>query len=228
MSDAVEEGCIATTFERKYYQRGPVFIKRSLRPREYRTGHRGIHIPPLGKQRLKNEAESLQFVRQHTDIPVPTVLCHFLDDDAFYIITEFVDGIIMAHLSDQQKPIVCEELERHIATLNTLRSSQLGGPSRIVVPPYRVLKLAESERWNLQPSASDDYPFCHNDLSQQNVIVDPKSLKIKAIIDWEYAGFFPSYFDYPFYNRLGPSSAINGETDDSLALLQFLRSQAST
>ncbi|KAJ2979561.1 hypothetical protein NQ176_g3179 [Zarea fungicola] len=175
-----------------------------------------------------NEAESLQFIRKHTDIPVPTVYCHFLDDDAYYIITEFVDGISMADLSEKQKPIVCEKLERHRAKLKNLRSSRLGGPSGIVIPPYRVLKLAEADRWVLQPSASDDYVFCHNDLSQQNVIVDPNSLKINAIIDWEYAGFFPPYFDWPFYNRLGPSSAINGETDDSLALLGFLRSQASS
>ncbi|XWW93050.1 hypothetical protein V2A60_000978 [Cordyceps javanica] len=131
----------------------------------------------------------------------------------------------MADLSEEQKPIVFEELERHRAKLRTLRSSRLGGPSGIVIPPYRVLKLAETTRWNLQPSATDDYVFCHNDLSQPNVIVDPKSLKIKAIIDWEYAGFFPPCFDYPFYHRLGPSTAINGETDDSFALLQFLRSQ---
>lgn len=175
-----------------------------------------------------NEAESLQFIRQRTDIPVPTVYCHFLDDDAYYLISEFVEGISMADLSDEQKPMVCEELARHTAKLSTLRSSRLGGPSGIVIPPYRVLKLAESDRWNLQPSASDEYVFCHNDLSQQNVIVDPESLKIKAIIDWEYAGFFPSYFEYPFYTRLGPSSAINGEADDSLALLQFLRSEATS
>ncbi|OAQ99266.1 hypothetical protein LLEC1_06058 [Akanthomyces lecanii] len=134
----------------------------------------------------------------------------------------------MSDLSEEQKPTVCEELERHRAKLKTLRSSRLGGPSGIAIPPYRVLKLAEAGRWDLQPAASDDYVFCHNDLSQQNVIVDPESLKIKAIIDWEYAGFFPPYFELPFYNRLGPSSAINGETDDSFALLQFLRSQASS
>ena len=34
-----------------------------------------------------------------------------------------------------------------------------------------------------------DLVFCHNDLSANNVIVDPKTLKIAAIIDWEYAGF---------------------------------------
>lgn len=51
------------------------------------------------------------------------------------------------------------------------------------------------------------------------------TLTLRAIIDWEYAGFFPARFDYPFYHRLGPSSAIHGEVDDSLELLQFLHSQ---
>lgn len=222
-----EDGCIATTAERKYYQRGQVFIKRSLRPREYMTGYRGLHIPLLGTERLMNEAEALQFVRQHTDIPVPTVYCHFLDDEAYYLITEYVDGINMADLTEEQKLVVSEELERHRAKLKTLRSSKLGGPSGIMVPPYRVLRLAETEKWDLRPAAGDDYVFCHNDLSQQNVIVDPKSLRINAIIDWEYAGFFPPDFDFPFYTRLGPSAAISGETDDSSDLLQFLRSQAS-
>lgn len=172
-----------------------------------------------------NEAESLRFIHQHTAIPVPKLYYGFLDDDAYYIVTEYVDGVSMADLSDEQKLIVCKELEHHQATLKTLRSSRLGGPSGIVIPPYRVLKLAETERWSLRPSATDDYVFCHNDLSQQNVIVDPDSSKIKAIIDWEYAGFFPPEFDYPFYTRLGPSAAINGETDDSSALLQFLRTE---
>jgi aminoglycoside phosphotransferase (APT) family kinase protein len=222
-----DEGCIATTFERKYYHREQVFIKRSLRPREFRTGYRGLHIPPFGIERLKNEAESLQFIRRHTDIPVPTLYCHFLDDGAYYLITEFVEGTSMADLPAEQKAIVCEELEKHREKLRTLKSNRIGGPSGIIIPPYRVLKHAETECWKLEPSSKSEYVFCHNDLSQQNVIVDRESLKIKAIIDWEYAGFFPPQFDYPFYERLGPSSAINGETDDSLALLDYLRSRAS-
>ncbi len=39
----------------------------------------------------------------------------------------------------------------------------------------------------------------------------------------EYAGFYPSSFEWPFYNRLGPSAAIKGETDDSFASLGFLK-----
>ncbi|KAG9254526.1 kinase-like domain-containing protein [Emericellopsis atlantica] len=221
-----EEGWIATTFERKYYHREQVFIKRSLRPNEYRTGFRGLHVPRLGKERLINEATSLRFIRQHTNIPVPTVYCHFEDDGAYDLITEYIEGVSMSELLEEQKALVREELENHLATLKTLKACRLGGPSGIVIPPYRVLQHTEMDHWRLRESRYEAYVFCHNDLSQQNVIVDPHTFEIRGIIDWEYAGFFPPGFEYPFYRRLGPSSAIDGEVDDSYDLLQFLHSEA--
>lgn len=223
--EADEEGHIATTFERKYYHREGVFIKRSLRPSEFRTGYRGLHVPRLGKERLRNEGESLQFVRQHTDVPVPIVHNHFEEDGAYYLITEYIEGVSMSELPEEKKAVVFEELESQLSKLKALKSCHIGGPSRIVIPPYRLLQCTETDHWNLRPSNWDEYVFCHNDLSQQNVIVDPNTLRIRAIIDWEYAGFFPPQFEYPFYMRLGPSSAINGEVDDSQELLRFLRSQ---
>jgi hypothetical protein len=50
--------------------------------------------------------------------------------------------------------------------------------------------------------------------------VDPETFT-KAILEWEYAGFFPEYFETPFYRRPGPSVAINGERDDVDDLLPF-------
>ena len=132
---AEEEGCFGITFERKYYQQEGAFIKRSLRPREFRTGYRGLHVPRVGKERLKNEAESLLFIREHTDIPVPTVYCHFEDDEAYYLIVEHVEGESMADLTEPQKAIVGEELKRHLATLRTLKSNRMGGPGGYIYPP---------------------------------------------------------------------------------------------
>ncbi|CRJ80257.1 hypothetical protein BN1708_000200 [Verticillium longisporum] len=165
-----DEGCFATTFERKYYSRNGAFVKRSLQPREFRTGYRGLHIPRLNKERLMNEAESLRFIRSHTDIPVPTVYCDFQDDEAYYLITEYVEGVGMSELAEDQKATVREEL-------------------------------------------------------QQNVVVNPETLRINAIVDWEYAGFFPPRFEWPFFNRLGPSVAIHDEIDDASSILEFLTSQ---
>ncbi|KAI0427138.1 kinase-like protein [Xylaria sp. FL1042] len=226
--EAREEGCFAITFERKYYHRGGSFIKRTLRPREFRTGSRGLHIPRLRKESIMNEAESLRYIRRHTNIPVPHVYCDFEDEDAYYLVTEYVEGVSMSRLTDDQKAVVCGEIQSHLTTLKTLTSNRLGGPSGIVIPPYRVLRRTELDHWHLKPSDQNEYVFCHNDLSQQNVIVDPDTLKINAIIDWEYAGFYPACFERPFYTRLGPSIAGIDEVDDSLELLEFLKSRSET
>lgn len=71
----------------------------------------------------------------------------------------------------------------------------------------------------------NDLVFCHNDLQASNVIVDPETLKIRAIIDWEYAGFYLPEFESPFYRRPGPSVALDGEVDDIEALLKVLAAE---
>ncbi|KND86416.1 hypothetical protein TOPH_08962 [Tolypocladium ophioglossoides CBS 100239] len=43
---------------------------------------------------------------------------------------------------------------------------------------------------------------------------DPSTLRIKAIIDWEFGGFWPEWFERPFWKRPGPSVALEGEEDD--------------
>lgn len=50
------------------------------------------------------------------------------------------------------------------------------------------------------------------------------TLQIRAIIDWEYAGFYPEFFDFPFFKRLGPSVALDDEVDDTEKLLEFFTS----
>ncbi len=45
--------------------------------------------------------------------------------------------------------------------------------------------------------------------------MDPKTLKIKAIIDWEFGGFWPEWFERPFWERSGASYALEGEEDDT-------------
>ncbi|KAI3317219.1 kinase-like protein [Xylariaceae sp. AK1471] len=224
--EAWEERCFAVTFERKYYHRGGSFIKRTLRPREFRTGYRGLHIPRFRNESVMNEAESLRYIRCQTNIPVLRVHCDFEDEDAYYLVTEYVEGVSMSRLTDDQKAVVCDELQGHLATLKTLTSNRLGGPSGIVIPPYRVLQHTEIDHWHLKPSDHNEYVFCHNDLSQHNIIVNPDTLKINAIIDWEYAGFYPARFEWPFYTRLGPSVAGIDEVDDSLELLEFLKSRS--
>src|SRR4051812_38759030 len=76
--------------------------------------------------------------------------------------------------------------------------------------------------WNMKPRDSEDLVFCHNDLSTHNVIVDPETLKIKAIIDWEYAGFYPAEFEGMFFRRPGASVALKGEVNDEKLLRSIM------
>lgn len=217
-----EEGCVAVSFERKYYRFGDTYMKRCLRPREFRTGYRGLHVPRVGKERLMNEAASLRYIREMTNIPVPKVCCAFEDDEAYYLITELIDGVNMSGLEEAQKETVIKEIKVHLQTLRNLKSGSVGGPSGIVIPPYRVTLKTENDKWELPVSQTQEYVFCHNDLSQHNILVDPTTLKITAIIDWEYSGFWPEYFEFPFYTRRGPSVAIKDEIDDTHHLVNFL------
>ena len=45
-------------------------------------------------------------------------------------------------------------------------------------------------------------------------IVDPDTLKINAIIEWEYGGFWPEWFEQPYWKRKGPGAPIGDEEDD--------------
>ncbi|KAH8590023.1 kinase-like domain-containing protein [Bisporella sp. PMI_857] len=218
-----EEGCFGSSFERKYYKKAGIFVRRSLRESEYRTGINGLYVPKLPKERLRNEAESLIFVRESTNVPVPQLYHHFEHDGAYYIAMEYVKGVCMSKLSEDQKRLVGKEIEIHLSTMHNLKSNKIGGPSGIIIPPCRVIRKIENEVWNI-PTKDYTYVFYHMDIYQQNVIVDPKTLKINAIIDFEYSGFWPEKFEQRFYTRLGPTIAREGEIDDTLELIRFLTS----
>ena len=198
-----------TTAERQYLKSETFFCKRSLRPSEYIHGFRGLHVPPLGKERLKNEAACLKYVREHTNIPVPTVKCAFEINESFYLITSYVHGTELHELADEVKAPYMEELQGHLEDLHSLRSTIIGGPAGLIIPPLWVLKTMPKKNWILEPckpSESRAYVFCHNDLSEYNVVLDTASGRIKAILDWEFAGYWPAYCEAPMYRRTGPDA----------------------
>lgn len=54
------------------------------------------------------------------------------------------------------------------------------------------------------------------------MLVDPETLKITAIIDWEFGGFWPEWFEREFWTRRGNSYALEGEEDDSERCREWL------
>ncbi|KAJ4305949.1 hypothetical protein N0V88_000739, partial [Collariella sp. IMI 366227] len=118
------------------------------------------------------------YIRENIIIPLPRLQHTFEDDGAFYFSTALVLGISMFQLTEEQKQVVTAELLEHVATLKSLRFDTPGMPD--------LAPLCWQPKDDI---GKGGYVFCHNDLGQHNVIVDPKTLKISVIIDWEYGGF---------------------------------------
>ncbi|KDR72725.1 hypothetical protein GALMADRAFT_762580 [Galerina marginata CBS 339.88] len=227
-----EKECLMITHEKKYYEFDEVFIKRSLTPSEYHaitfTDKTITLIPLMCPERMKNEVAAIRYVQSNTNIPTPNIRCAFEDNGRFYIITDVVPGPTLAQLPDDKKAGVIKEVEGYVAQMHAIKSKVMGGISGDNVLPYRCVQDSSpdecSKILDLKFRESDpaEFVLCHNDLSQHNIIVDEKTLKVKAILDWEYAGFYPPEFDGKFYLRPGPSAALEGEEDDVPKLMEVL------
>lgn len=143
-----------------------------------------------------------------------------------YLVSWRVPGVQMQELpSDDDRKVVEKELRRHVETLKALRSDTPGVPGEeLMGPPQRVCDIHWKlhSAWRPRSGVKGDFVFCHNDLSQHNVLVDPETLKITAIIDWEFGGFWPEWFEREFWTRRGNSYALEGEEDDSEQCREWL------
>jgi len=59
----------------------------------------------------------------------------------------------------------------------------MGGVSGLICLPDRVARKYGVADLKFRDSETENFVFCHNDLSQYNVLVDPQTLKITGIID---------------------------------------------
>ncbi|KFY97789.1 hypothetical protein V498_01858 [Pseudogymnoascus sp. VKM F-4517 (FW-2822)] len=211
----------ATLADRKYFFNinDTTFIKRTLRRSEWMYTKTGNLVVPSTtmRYRLENEAACLNYLAS-TNIPIAKLQGIFQDDGAVYLMTQHIDGVSMTHLEPEQKNVVKEELNEYLDKLRSLRSKTPGIPgTTLICPHYRVFSgWKKLGVWKVKDDAKleegeEDFVFCHNDLGQHNVIVDPDTLKIKAIIDWEFSGFFPRWFEAAFWEKPGPANNVGDE-----------------
>jgi len=104
--------------------------------------------------------------------------------------------------------------------LRRLRLRNLGQPGGVVFPPPRVSAFDDRPLWQPKIGATERYIYCHNDLAQQNIVVEPKTLEITSLIDWEYSGFFPPDFEKSFW--LDPSENCRVDEGESRCLIALL------
>ncbi|KAG8415314.1 hypothetical protein J3459_011149 [Metarhizium acridum] len=228
ISDRRSEGSDVTLFDKVSWRVNGSCIKRTLCHYERQLTTQGdLYIPPTTfPQRLRTDEAVLQYLFAKTEIPLPRSLCAFESIGAFFHLTEHVSGIAMSDLSEPSKQFVKQQLLQHVKALQNLHSDTPGVPGQqLLCPPLRV----NAGKWKVnscwKPRADlpkEDYVFCHNDLRQDNIIVNPISLRIVAILNWESGGFWPKWFEMAFWERAGPDAVLEGEVDNTQRCREWL------
>ncbi|KID94603.1 aminoglycoside phosphotransferase, partial [Metarhizium majus ARSEF 297] len=197
------------TFERCVTIYDDKVVKRELSEEELARRSDGSIVRPFwAKERLQNEAATLEFISKNTSIPVPKFRL-YSKDSILHLETQFIDGLLLEEIDEASRPTaiaaVHDQLTRTILPqLQALRRNYIGSvdPTLPVVPPQRVY-LLDRRPWERVTSDTDCFVLCHNDLGPQNILICPSSFQIVGIIDWEYAGYYPSYFEIPLWKTVG-------------------------
>lgn len=201
------------TAERDYTVTRTRFIKRELKPSEYHKrqfGNFGTIVPQRVRERLENEKDAYRFVAEYTKIPVPKVLDFLEEDGICTLIVERVEGNIMEIVLDELDGEDRKRLIHNVTAfveqsvlpqLRKFTSNRLGGVSGLVIPPNRVTFRDQRPEWRSRTFSENQFTFCHNDLARHNIMVNPKTLEVTAIIDWESSGFYPAEFEADMWLR---------------------------
>ncbi|GAB1312191.1 Aminoglycoside phosphotransferase domain-containing protein [Madurella fahalii] len=197
----------------KTWERCVTVKKHSVVKRELSTS--GLMLLPNGKvmypywaqERLRNEAATLQFVASNTKIPVPGCRLYSKDGLLHLEMTRITNGVLLLDVDEELRAAAVQAVEEQMNSdilpqLRSLRRSCVGSVDATlpVFPPQRVYGIDRRD-WPRIASDSNEFVLCHNDLAPQNIFVDPDNFQIVGIIDWEFAVFFPHYFELPLWRE---------------------------
>jgi hypothetical protein len=222
---------VSKTWERCVIETKDTVIKRELSESELVRGMTGKIIYPFwSKERLQNEAATLRFIAENTSIPVPT--CRVYTAEGLYHLEtkRIANGILLADVERHFRTAAIQAVEEQMNTiilpqLRSLRRKVIGSVDATipVFPPQRVYGL-DRRYWPQISSATETFVMCHNDLGAQNLFVNPsKNFEITGIIDWEFSGYFPSYFELPLWREFEWEGGKKMYDDARPRALEFFR-----
>lgn len=179
----------------------------------------------MGANDHPNEALALRVVKAHTTIPVPEVV----SSDWDRITMEYVEGQTLQQawpvLTPNQRSDIMAQLSGYIVQMRSLGGIHLGrlDGQGVVVPSIMTRSggpfgtLTEFHDWLVRPPTRSqaqsmywhqittqlgaEYPivFTHGDIAARNIMV--RDGRIVALLDWEFAGWYPEYWEYVFALR---------------------------
>ncbi|KAF7877143.1 hypothetical protein EAF04_000828 [Stromatinia cepivora] len=191
----------------------------------------GNKVLKSGRNLRLSEADAMRYIATHTSIPVPRVLDAVTDGKLTSITMEYIEGErldkIWNSLPEEQKKSIAAQINDFLFQLRGLTGKYIGGMNRTPAIDSRRYDLEggpfESEAQFNEFLLSDAYPqvpkcflkmaenslltnhsiiFAHGELAPRNILV--KEGQVVAVLDWEYAGWYPEYWDFvKSFNAMG-------------------------
>ncbi|QRD84987.1 hypothetical protein F9C07_2223132 [Aspergillus flavus] len=142
------------------------------------------------------------------------------NDDVVQITMGFVEGDTLEKVwkdfTYDQKEVLAGDLKRYVSELRKLkgekiaalndgkvrvlsgsRYAQEGGPFESREEFNQFLELIGEED---APQGCEEFVFSHGDILPRNILVNDQG-KVTALVDWEFAGYFPMYWEYSRASR---------------------------
>ncbi|KAL4948776.1 kinase-like protein [Aspergillus filifer] len=154
-----------------------------------------------------SEASTMRFVSQHTTIPAPEVLCAFEHSGMVYIMMERINGDmlgkgwLLSQLADMEGTASVDRASLYDCRVpgNSLRFGPFGTVQDFYQHLQRDMEFdprLDTEVQDLFKQQDNTWPlsFTHGDLSSLNILA--RGDDIVGVIDWETAGWYPSYWEY--------------------------------
>ncbi|KAJ5350142.1 hypothetical protein N7541_007869 [Penicillium brevicompactum] len=171
-----------------------------------------------------HEAPTLQFIAEKTTIPVPKVHdVQWQDDQVMAIVMDYMPGQRLDEawdtLNADEKLSIASELHSYINQLRNMKGDYIGAIDRGKVVIGQIASIEDgpfdSEKQfnefilgDIVKSAPDllrhyakfalmedhEIVFTHADFAPRNILVEGG--RVTAILDWEYAGWYPEYWEH--------------------------------
>lgn len=179
----------------------------------------GSNVEKIGKYVVKvgrvEEAYSSKYASS-LGIPVPSVVGIVRRGDTTYIITKYVEGNTLRdqwrNMNDVQKSNIISELKEYMGIMRRKKHERICSTNgrgmtdnmihTKVFGPFEsqkdfnemLLRGIEDKVYLPALDMDRDICFTHGDLAPHNIIV--RNNRIVSIVDWEYSGYFPEYWEY--------------------------------
>jgi len=176
-------------------------------------------VVKFGRTVHKAEAESMRLIRQKTFVKVPEVISVFESSGRTYITMKYIKGNtldkIWNNISIIKKMDILHQLKRYLFQIRRIKSNipndQCIGPwfpqeginhfeNMEDIVEWLNQMIFACKSWNVWNMGNSKFEvgttlvFTHQDIHMKNLLVDENS-KL-WILDWEFSGYYPHYFEY--------------------------------